>query len=581
MSLWDEYSSFRVLAESPALLRHEGLLRLLAELHAVNPQAMSVQRLGESSEGRSISQLTLGNGPTRILAWSQMHGDEPTHTDVLLTLVNLLQRFPEHASTKSILSGCTLYLIPMLNPDGAERYTRRNAQDIDVNRDALQLQSPEGRVLRKAVEDIRPHFALNLHNQRPRYAVDAVAGKVAAVSLLVPPIDAEDTQTKGTRLAKQVAACLIQAVTPSCEGMISRYSADFMSRCFGEWVQQQGIATLAIEAGGWTTPDLDLSPLEQVHFVGLVGALEKIASEAYLQSDPGAYDALPRSAEHDLFDFMLRSVSVVSRGGHSSFTVDIGINYSAPAGRRSPMGDGRIVDLGDLRVTSGKVTVDANGWICMPGRIAYAPDVTPTRLPDLEQVRNLLAAGVTTIIGNVNLDNSAQLNALGGLQKDVMLPLNLGFVGSAHALEDKRTAAALGKLVSVLTPGLLAVWDDGISKEVSHHLQSLQIPLLHAEELTCMTGEPLTIETLLQHTQNLAMQLGLCDRGSLQLGSVADLLLVEGDDVADSRAVVRWSDLQQVLVAGTVVFDRGEVVSGVGGVLLTSSLCGRSMQMGP
>ena len=38
---------------------------------------------------------------------------------------------------KRILSALTLYVVPMLNPDGAERYQRRNAQNIDLNRDAL------------------------------------------------------------------------------------------------------------------------------------------------------------------------------------------------------------------------------------------------------------------------------------------------------------------------------------------------------------------------------------------------------------------------------------------------------------
>ena len=39
-------------------------------------------------------------------------------------------------------------MVPMLNPDGAERYARRNAQAIDINRDALQLATPEGRLLK-------------------------------------------------------------------------------------------------------------------------------------------------------------------------------------------------------------------------------------------------------------------------------------------------------------------------------------------------------------------------------------------------------------------------------------------------
>ena len=54
-----------------------------------------------------------------------------------------------------ILSSLTLYIVPMLNPDGAARFQRRNAQQIDVNRDALSLQTPEGRARWSWVAGVR------------------------------------------------------------------------------------------------------------------------------------------------------------------------------------------------------------------------------------------------------------------------------------------------------------------------------------------------------------------------------------------------------------------------------------------
>ena len=59
----------------------------------------------------------------------------------------------------------------MLNPDGAERFQRRNAQSIDINRDALRLQTPEGRALKALRDRLNPTVGFNLHNQSWRTSV--------------------------------------------------------------------------------------------------------------------------------------------------------------------------------------------------------------------------------------------------------------------------------------------------------------------------------------------------------------------------------------------------------------------------
>ena len=572
MSLWDDYPSVQASKDPPAQLRHAGLLQQISELQAVRPQAMSVVELGKSFEGRPISCITLGTGPTRVLAWSQMHGNEPTHTAVLLDLVNLLQRFPEHPSAQAILTGCTLHLIPMLNPDGVERYTRRNAQDIDVNRDALHLQTPEGRLLKQAVESIRPHFALNLHNQGPRTSVGSASPQVAAVSLLVPPINSETTETDWTRQAKQVAACFLRAVSPHYLGMVSRYDADFMPRCFGEWVQQQGVATLTVEAGGWLTPSHDSMPLVQLHFVGLVSTLEALATEAYLQADPAQYDSLPRSGEHDLFDQVIRGVTVLSGGTQPMFVADLGINYSAATGQRSHAHSGAIEDLGDVCVTTGKVLSDGAGLVCVPGRIAYVPDISPRRLPDVQRVRELLAMGVTTVVGQVDLSDAGDVEALSELPRQLEIPINLGFVATVVAAKGAPSEEIQERLMFAASRGILGVLIAGVSAEASRFLQWFQIPLLQDRDLPVGASESVTLEDISRHTSEVAELLEIHDRGSIRLGSVADLLLLRSEGLPNSRAVVQWSDLQQVMVAGTVVFDSGEVVGGVSGALLTSRL---------
>jgi murein tripeptide amidase MpaA len=83
-----------------------------------------------------------------VLLWSQMHGDESTATSALFDLFEYIRAHRQDAAVRGILSSLTLHVIPMLNPDGAERFQRRNVQSIDINRDALRLQTPEGRMLK-------------------------------------------------------------------------------------------------------------------------------------------------------------------------------------------------------------------------------------------------------------------------------------------------------------------------------------------------------------------------------------------------------------------------------------------------
>ena len=79
--------------------------------------------------------------------WSQMHGNETTTTKALIDCFNLFESNNEFSNT--ILNSCTLYIIPILNPDGAEKYTRFNSNSVDLNRDAQNLSQAESKVLNK------------------------------------------------------------------------------------------------------------------------------------------------------------------------------------------------------------------------------------------------------------------------------------------------------------------------------------------------------------------------------------------------------------------------------------------------
>ncbi|HEY6563516.1 MAG TPA: M14 family zinc carboxypeptidase, partial [Pirellulaceae bacterium] len=407
-------------------LRAADVAAHLRQMLATRPGSgqATLDRIGRSGRGRDIHAVTMGQGATRVLMWSQMHGNEPTHTAVLLDLIEFLTRQPVHPAAEQIRAGCTLRIIPLLNPDGAERWSRFNSQDLDVNRDALALQTPEGRLLRDVVLDFQPDFAFNLHNQNARTAIgDRLLP--AAVSLLVPPADASLRETESMREAKLVAATFRAAVASHVGEMISRYPAGYMPTCFGEWVQSTGARTVLVEAGG--SPGDDVRFLTQLHWFGLTSTVLAIANGSFRHTSPLEYESLPRAAESALFDRMIRQATVRTPG-RPDFVADVGIDFVRGAMPGRDPGRGRIVDLGDLHTTRGQVTVGADGRFCVPGRMAEAADLTPLSLSSFDRWTDYLVAGATTLLGRVDLTDAEQLAAVRRRNPRELYPLNVAFV---------------------------------------------------------------------------------------------------------------------------------------------------------
>ena len=102
-----------------------------------------VSELGYSVNQETIYCINIGKGRTKVLLWSQMHGNESTSTKSLLDLMNAFN----NNEFLDVLENCTLFIIPILNPDGAREYTRVNYNKIDLNRDAKNNSQPESKLL--------------------------------------------------------------------------------------------------------------------------------------------------------------------------------------------------------------------------------------------------------------------------------------------------------------------------------------------------------------------------------------------------------------------------------------------------
>lgn len=372
-ALWNAWPAARVYMGDPFALKSAALRAEIARLVERYPGVVRVAEEGVSSEGRPIPLLLVGDGPTTVLLWSQMHGDEPTATSALLDVLNHLGATRAAPATKALLSRLTLAVIPMLNPDGTERTRRTNAQGIDINRDAGRLQTPEGRFLKSVRDRLNPAVGYNLHNQGPNQLAGS-AGAQAAISLLAVPFDEAFTENDGRRTTKRLAVLIRDLLQPWAPGRVSRYDMEYTARAFGDSMTRWGTPTLLIESGGFAAagPD-EAAALVRLNFVALLATLSALADGTVAKVDAAAYDAIPLNVRDRLMDVVVRNALVVGGGGLPPYFADVGWNVPAtrPGFTGSAVGRGRggaVLEVGDLDSYKGKAEIDATNRV-----LAVAP----------------------------------------------------------------------------------------------------------------------------------------------------------------------------------------------------------------
>lgn len=237
-------------------------------------EAFQLQVLGKSVSGNPIYTLTVGTGANRILMWSQMHGNESTTTKAVLDLVNYLKL--ELGESKNILQNFTLKIIPILNPDGAAAYTRVNANEIDLNRDAQDRSQAESKILRSVYEEFEPHYCFNLHDQRTIFNVGRTA-KPATVSFLAPAFDEARTVSETRLKSMQVIAAMNKKLQAHIPGQIGRYNDSFNANCVGDAFQMLQIPTILFEAGHFPK-DYDREITREFIGMALLEALKAISN---------------------------------------------------------------------------------------------------------------------------------------------------------------------------------------------------------------------------------------------------------------------------------------------------------------
>ncbi len=382
--LLERFDSIREVLLYYPEVKYKDILPLLSK-HRKNKN-VKIKAAGKSVKGKVIYSVTIGSGPVKILAWSQMHGNESTATRTFFDFLNYI--VAEEKDTADLLSKITLTFIPMLNPDGADVHSRYNALAIDINRDAVDLVSPESEILDRVFREIRPDFALNLHDQDGWYSVGN-SGKPTSISFLATTPDIYQTKTTARKKAMSVIGKVYEKLSEVIPGHIARYSDEFEPRAFGDNFTARDSAVILIEAGRWKE-DSDKEFIRKVYFTAFVTTLSVISSGKFPLNAIKIYEKIPKNKEL-MLDLILRNVLLKEK-----YKVDVGIKrfpvYDAVRGME--LYEGKIEAIGELSVYSGFDEYDMNGYSIFPGEKETEKKIVKSRE---EYLFELVKKGITTI----------------------------------------------------------------------------------------------------------------------------------------------------------------------------------------
>ncbi|WP_299437113.1 M14 family zinc carboxypeptidase [uncultured Aquimarina sp.] len=300
---------------------------------------VEIALLGTSENNAPIHLIKLGNGPKKLLFWSQMHGNESTTTKAVFDFLNMLTDSSNELSER-ILASCTLYIIPILSPDGAKAYTRLNYNQVDLNRDAQNKTQKESVILSDVIRDIKPDYAFNLHGQRTIFSVGDT-NIPATVSFLSPAGDKERTITPCRKVAMEIIAEMNSVLQHHIPNGVGRYDDGFNINCVGDTLSDMGIPTILFEAGHYKE-DYDREKTRSYIFYALMTGVKYISDKNVTGDQYEEYFDIPENGKC-FFDIIIRDVVVDNKN------VDIAVQYTEELSENHIKFIPKIVKIADLR----------------------------------------------------------------------------------------------------------------------------------------------------------------------------------------------------------------------------------------
>lgn len=337
-------------------------------LSHIEPLLLRLKKHGKISVGgtsvlnKPIYVYQSGSGKIRVMMWSQMHGNESTTTKVLLDLFNFL----ESEDGRDFQQKFTFCIIPMLNPDGAELWTRNNANDVDLNRDAQNLSQPESKILRKYIDEFKPDVCFNLHDQRTIFGVEGTQNP-ATVSFLAPSFNPEKEVNDIRKKAMEIIVYMNEELQNYIPNQTARFDDGFNINCIGDTVQRSKIPTILIEAGHYPN-DYQRQITRKYIFIALLAGLDnlKINSNSFTK-----YLEYFNISNNMAFFFDVFYKNVKFNYDNKQIITNFAVQFSERVKNDQIVFDALVKEVGSLEGFCGHFEYDAQGSEYADGQQNY------------------------------------------------------------------------------------------------------------------------------------------------------------------------------------------------------------------
>lgn len=312
----------------------------------------SAQVVGESVFGKPIYKYEIGKGKIKVLMWSQMHGNEGTTTKALFDFLNFLNSGQE--LSESFLGYFTFCLLPMVNPDGSDLYTRENGNKVDLNRDANALTQPESKVLRKVFDIFQPDYCYNLHDQRTIFGAGDT-GNPATVSFLSPAYN-EAREINDVRIkAMNVIVAMNEVLQKYIPNQVGRFDDGFNINCIGDTFQSLNVPTILFEAGHFPG-DYEREETRKYIFIAMVSGLEFLLDKSVFSNRTEEYLSIPQN-KVNFFDFVYKNVKINYESDEK--IINFAAQYRELLIDEKIVLEARIAKIDDLENYFGHIEIDA------------------------------------------------------------------------------------------------------------------------------------------------------------------------------------------------------------------------------